>query len=55
MDHLLTHFPRDLGYLMKLLDRLDTFALAEGRRLTVPLLRRMLAELDGRVDEAHAA
>lgn len=44
MDHLLTHFPRDLGYLMSLFDRLDSFALAEGRRLTVPLLRRMLAE-----------
>ncbi|KPF49419.1 DnaA regulatory inactivator Hda [beta proteobacterium AAP51] len=44
MDHLLTHFPRDLGHLMNLFDRLDTFALAEGRRLTVPLLRRMLAE-----------
>jgi DnaA family protein len=44
MDHLLTHFPRDLGHLMKLFDRLDSFALAEGRRLTVPLLRRMLTE-----------
>lgn len=46
MDHLLTHFPRDLGHLMNLFDRLDTFALAEGRRLTVPLLRRMLAETE---------
>lgn len=46
-DHLLTHFPRDLGYLMKLFNRLDSFALAEGRRLTVPLLRRMLAEQPG--------
>jgi DnaA family protein len=44
MDHLLTHFPRDLGHLMRLFDRLDTFALASSRRLTVPLLRRMLAE-----------
>ena len=44
MDHLLTHFPRDLGHLMRLFDRLDSFALAKGRRLTVPLLRQMLAE-----------
>lgn len=56
MDHLLTHFPRDLGHLMSLFDRLDSFALAEGRRLTVPLLRRMLAEQTGAVGpEAHAA
>ncbi len=44
MDHLLTHFPRDLGHLMRLFDRLDNFALARSRRLTVPLLRQMLAE-----------
>jgi DnaA family protein len=44
MDHLLTHFPRDLGHLMGLFDRLDTFALAKSRRLTVPLLRQMLTE-----------
>ncbi|MBK6470212.1 MAG: DnaA regulatory inactivator Hda [Betaproteobacteria bacterium] len=44
MDHLLTHFPRDLGHLMSLFDRLDTFALARSRQLTVPLLRQMLAE-----------
>ena len=55
MDHLLTHFPRDLGHLMKLFDRLDTFALAEGRRLTVPLLRRMLTEQDGHAAETRAA
>jgi DnaA-homolog protein len=46
MDHLLTHFPRDLGHLMSLFDRLDSFALARSRRLTVPLLRQMLAEED---------
>lgn len=44
LDHVLTHFPRDLGHLMRLLDRLDEFALARGRRVTVPLLRLMLAE-----------
>jgi DnaA family protein len=42
--HLLTHFPRDLAHLMSLLDRLDEFGMAEGRRITLPLLRRMLAE-----------
>ena len=46
MDHLLTHFPRDLGHLMQLLDRLDQFALAKSRRITVPLLRQMLLEED---------
>jgi DnaA family protein len=58
MDHLLIHFPRDLGHLMKLFDRLDSFALAEGRRLSVPLLRRMLAEQPGGAadaDEVRAA
>ncbi|MBU6258449.1 MAG: DnaA regulatory inactivator Hda [Burkholderiales bacterium] len=44
VTHLLTHFPRDLGHLMHLIDRLDRYALAQGRRLTVPLLRRMLAD-----------
>ncbi len=44
LHHLLTHFERDLGHLMRLLDRLDRFALAESRRITVPLLRRMLAD-----------
>jgi DnaA-homolog protein len=46
MNHLLTHFPRDLGHLMQLLDRLDQFALAKSRRITVPLLRQMLLEED---------
>ena len=44
MDYLLTHFPRDLAHLMHLLDRLDEFGLAKGRRITVPLLCQMLAE-----------
>lgn len=44
MDHLLTRFPRDLKHLMRLLDRLDEFALARHRAVTVPLLRTMLAE-----------
>jgi DnaA family protein len=44
MDHLLTRFPRDLGHLMGLLDRLDRFAMVKARRITVPLLRQMLQE-----------
>jgi DnaA family protein len=46
MDYLLTRFARDLSHLMALLDRLDGFALAEHRSVTVPLLRKMLAEQD---------
>lgn len=41
---LLLRFERDLGSLMRLLDRLDDYALAHARPVTVPLLRRMLAE-----------
>lgn len=44
MDHLLTRFPRDLKHLMALLDRLDDYALARARTVTVPLLKAMLSE-----------
>jgi DnaA family protein len=44
MGYLLSHFARDLKHLMALLDRLDHFALAEHRAITVPLLKKMLAE-----------
>lgn len=44
MDYLLTRFARDLSHLMALLDRLDSFAMAEHRSVTVPLLKKMLAE-----------
>ncbi len=44
MDYLLTRFARDLKHLMRLLDRLDTFALSQQRSVTVPLLKSMLAE-----------
>ncbi len=44
MDYLLTRFARDLKHLMRLLDRLDEFALAAKRAVTVPLLRQMLAD-----------
>lgn len=43
LPYLLTHFSRDQGYLMRLLNRLDRFALAEQRVVTVPLLKQMLA------------
>ncbi|MEO7337610.1 MAG: DnaA regulatory inactivator Hda [Caldimonas sp.] len=42
MDFLLTRFARDLKHLMGLLDRLDAFALATKRAITVPLLKQML-------------
>ena len=44
MDYLLTRFARDLKHLMAQLDRLDAFALASKRAITVPLLKQMLAE-----------
>lgn len=44
MHHLLSRFDRDLSSLMHLLDSLDVYALAEGRAVTVPLLRQMLAQ-----------
>ncbi len=44
MDYLLTHYPRDLSFQMDLLHRLDRFALAQRRPVTVPLLKRMVAE-----------
>jgi DnaA family protein len=44
MDYLLTRFERDLAHLVRLLDRLDEFGLAQGRRVTVPLVRQMLRE-----------
>lgn len=44
MDYMLVRFDRDLGSLMSLLNRLDQYALAEQRRLTVPLIRDMLKD-----------
>lgn len=44
LPYLLTHFSRDLTFLMNLLERLDRFALAEQRLVTVPLLKQMLAQ-----------
>ncbi|MBA4108559.1 MAG: DnaA regulatory inactivator Hda [Leptothrix sp. (in: Bacteria)] len=42
VSYLLVRYNRDLGFLMGLLDRLDRFALAEHRTVTVPLLKQML-------------
>lgn len=44
MAFLLTRFSRDLQHLMALLDRLDEFALSQGRAVSVPLLRRMFEQ-----------
>ena len=44
IDYLLVRSARDLTHLMTLLDRLDAFALAAQRAVTVPLLRQMLEE-----------
>jgi DnaA family protein len=44
MGYLLTHLRRDMAHLMAVLDRLDGFALAEQRLVTVPLLKKMLSE-----------
>lgn len=43
LSYILSRHRRDLGSLMNLLDRLDRYALAEHRALTVPLLKQMLA------------
>jgi len=47
MDYLLTRYSRDLKFLMGLLGRLDHFALAHKRAITVPLLKQMMTEEEG--------
>ncbi|WP_077035695.1 DnaA regulatory inactivator Hda [Pelomonas sp. KK5] len=44
IDYLLTRFARDLKHLMQLLQRLDDFAMAAKRAVTLPLLKQMLAD-----------
>ncbi|HSI60354.1 MAG TPA: DnaA/Hda family protein [Ideonella sp.] len=44
MDYLLTRFARDLSSLMSLLQQLNSFSIAELRPVTVPLLKKMIAE-----------
>lgn len=47
VGYLLTHFARDLGSQMQLLQRLDRFALQEKRAITVPLVKAMLQAPEG--------
>lgn len=42
LDWLFARYPRDLGALLDLLDRLDRASLAAQRRLTIPFLRELL-------------
>jgi DnaA-homolog protein len=42
MDFVLTRFTRDLGSLMQLLDKLDSYALQTKRGITIPLIKTML-------------
>jgi DnaA-homolog protein len=44
LSFLMTRFSRDLTHLMALLERLDEFALAEHRHVTVPLLKKLFEE-----------
>jgi DnaA family protein len=44
LDWLFARYPRDLGALLDLLDRLDVASLAAQRRVTVPFLRGFLRE-----------
>jgi DnaA family protein len=46
LDWLFTHYVRDLGKLLDLLDRVDQASLAAKRRITVPFLRGLLRETD---------
>ncbi len=48
--YLLTHFARDLGSLMRIVDALDRYALEQQRAVTVPLIREYL-ERASLVDE----
>lgn len=47
--YLLARLPRDLSSLNEMLDRLDRYALAHQRPLTIPLVRDALATGEGRV------
>jgi DnaA family protein len=44
LDYLMRRLRRDMGSLMAVLDRLDEFALARQRTVTLALLRQMLEE-----------
>lgn len=47
MDFLMTRFPRDLTTLMGLVDQIDRYSMVQKRPVTLPLVRRMLAEVPG--------
>ena len=42
LEFLFRRYPRDLGALLELLERLDHESLAQQRRVTVPFLRRIM-------------
>ena len=43
-DYVLTRFSRDVGSLMRLLERLDRYSLQTRRAVTIPLIKAMLEE-----------
>lgn len=44
LDWMFARYPRDLGALLDLLDRVDRASLAAQRRVTIPFLRSLLRE-----------
>lgn len=44
LDYLLVHHRRDAAFLFAVLDRLDQASLRAQRRLTIPFVRRVLAQ-----------
>ncbi len=54
MDYVLARFARDLHALMALVARLDGYALASKRAITVPLLKQMLSDTRGPAPDAAA-
>ncbi len=54
LRYLFSRYSRDLSSLMRLLQRLDTYSLAHGRAVTLPLLRQMWAE-SGAAEDSFAA
>jgi DnaA family protein len=46
LRYLLRHYPRDIRFLMQILDSLDRFAFEQKRALSLPLLRDMASQAD---------
>ncbi len=44
IDYLLKRFPRDIASLKQLIDQLDKTSMTEQRRITIPLVRQVMAE-----------